>query len=454
MKRLAIVSLLALCSVVALNSIPACASFATGQSTTSAIDKKELTSPRIAALKKEIESGNRGATVAFWQEVEKSTTPLIEPIEGDANYYLVTFLWRAREETRNVIIFGGVAGYEIKKSQMSRLLDTDVWFRTYRVRGDARFTYNLSPNDSLVSLDEIDINDMKAVMQRISTFKSDPLNPNRFPGLLPASSAELPAAPPQPWIKRADGVAAGKLEEKKIKSAILGNERKVWIYTPPDYKADRTPYGLLVEFDGSAYTMLVPTATILDNMIAKELIPPMVAIVLDNPTPTSRSDELPCNARFADFLAKEAVPWMRANYNVTSNPKETVVAGSSYGGLAATFAGLQHPEVFGNVLSQSGSFWWKPDSDHEHEWLTRQFVASEKLPVKFYLDVGLMERGPTPNNGPDMVVVNRHMRDILRIKGYELHYAEFNGGHEYLNWRGTLSDGLIFLVGKKENGAK
>lgn len=135
---------------------------------------------------------------------------------------------------------------------------------------------------------------------------------------------------------------------------------------------------------------------------------------------------------------------------------KTIVAGSSYGGLAATFAGFRHPEIFGNVISQSGSFWWKPEGDAEHEWLTRKFVASPKLPVRFYLDVGLMERGPTTDNGPDQVVVNRHMRDVPQAKGYFVHYREFNGGHEYVNWRGTLADALLALVGKgaAENKSK
>src|SRR5262249_54574787 len=148
----------------------------------------------------------------------------------------------------------------------------------------------------------------------------------------------------------------------------------------------------------------------LDNLLAKGYIPPLVAIVLDNPSQQTRNVELPCNPLFADFLAKEVVPWMRQKYHVTSDPSQTVVAGSSYGGLAATYAGLRHPEVFGNVLSQSGSFWWKPDGDPEHEWLTKQYVASPKLPLRFYLEVGLLESGPTPDSGPSQVVVNRHMR--------------------------------------------
>jgi enterochelin esterase family protein len=39
------------------------------------------------------------------------------------------------------------------------------------------------------------------------------------------------------------------------------------------------------------------------------------------------------------------------------------------------------------------------------------------------------------------------MRDVLLAKSYEVHYQQFNSGHDYLNWRGTLADGLIALVG-------
>jgi enterochelin esterase family protein len=197
---------------------------------------------------------------------------------------------------------------------------------------------------------------------------------------------------------------------------------------------------------------MVPTPVILDNLIAQNRIAPMVAIVLANVTTTSRSDELPCNPRFADFLASEVVPWVRQNYNVTTDPSRIIVAGSSLGGLAATYAGFRHPEAFGNVLSQSGSFWWNPKGDDKGEWLTRQFEISPKLPVRFYLDVGLMEGAKSRPNDSSMLTVNRRMRDVLRAKGYQLFYQEFNGGHEYVNWRGTLADGLLFLAGKDRIG--
>jgi len=33
------------------------------------------------------------------------------------------------------------------------------------------------------------------------------------------------------------------------------------------------------------------------------------------------------------------------------------------------------------------------------------------------------------------------MRDVLRAKGYEVHYQEFASGHDYLGWHETFADG-------------
>ena len=73
----------------------------------------ELTSPRLIALKKALEAGNRTALESFWQEITRTGAPLVEPIAGDDRNVLLTFLWRAKEETRNVVVFGGVAGQEL-----------------------------------------------------------------------------------------------------------------------------------------------------------------------------------------------------------------------------------------------------------------------------------------------------------------------------------------------------
>jgi len=46
-----------------------------------------------------------------------------------------------------------------------------------------------------------------------------------------------------------------------------------------------------------------------------------------------------------------------------------------------------------------------------------------------------------------MVPSNRELRDVLLAKGYDVTYTEFDSGHDYLWWRGSLATGLITLVG-------
>ena len=91
----------------------------------------------------------------------------------------------------------------------------------------------------------------------------------------------------------------------------------------------------------------------------------------------------------------------------------------------------------------------KERSDPEHEWLTKQLETADKLPIRFVLQVGLLERGPTPGNGPSILETNRRLRSVLERKGYELHYIEIAGGHEPLNWRGGISEGLLQLIGTR-----
>jgi enterochelin esterase-like enzyme len=404
-------------------------------------------SPRISRLRQDVESGDRGAVDRFWQEVRKAGAPWVEKDPGDHRYSLVTFLWQGDSETRNVVLFDGVAGFDAK-DRMTRLTGANVWYKTYRVRNDARFAYNLSPNDTLEPFDNI--KDDGEMEKRLAMFRTDPLNRRRCPATFGALSAEasyveLPAAPRQAWKTPTARVPRGTVEATTFRSAILHNERRLWIYRPHASSTIGGRYPLLVLFDGDRNVKWIPA--ILDYLIARKQIPPMVAALIDNPSSAARRLELPCYQPFADFLAKELVPWLREHDRATSDPARTVVAGSSYGGLAALFAGLRYPDIFGNVISLSGSVWWKPADEKEPEWLVSQFAASPKLPQRFYLEVGLME------GYPSQIASNRHMRDVLTAKGYTAGYAEYDGGHSFLNWSGGMANGLLFLMGKAKSRA-
>jgi hypothetical protein len=73
----------------------------------------------------------------------------------------------------------------------------------------------------------------------------------------------------------------------------------------------------------------------------------------------------------------------------------------------------------------------------------RQFTHREKLSIRFYLEAGLLEVADSPS----LLHSNRHLRDVLEAKGYVVHYSEYNGRHDHINWRGSLSQGLMALFG-------
>ena len=341
---------------------------------------------------------------------------------------------------------------------LTHLENTDLWYRTERIPDDARFTYSFEVNRPLKMPRRGDLAGAMKVMEQCPP-RLDPLNPRdvTLQGML-FSIVELPNAPPQPWVKPLPDVRKGELKVQKIKSESLKGERTVTVYTPADYAPQGDDYGLLVLFDGDFYQDqdMVPAPVILDNLIAKKKIRPLVAVFV-NHDPASRNKELSCSQPFADFLVKELVPWVRGQYRVSADPTRATVGGLSLGGLMASFCGFRHSDVFGNVLSQSGSYWWYPGGlerddrdlpDAELGWLTREFVAAPRCALRFYLEDGRFEYGGSFANAS---AETHRFRDVLKAKGYSVHYSQFSGGHDYVSWRGSFADGLMSLMGSIEN---
>lgn len=399
-------------------------------------------SPRIEALRRRVESGDRAAVAQFWTELAASHTPLVEPNPIDPQQRLVTFVYRGSSDTTAVVLYTQmIVGRDPSVNRLTRLGATDVWFKTYSVRDDMRLAYSFMPNPTDASLNSADAG------------VADSLNPIAAPraAYMGKSVLELPNAPALPWVAPRANVRAGKIEELRVQSKILNATRAAWVYTPDAFDSARPdPYPVLICFDGQLYSSAdyMPVPTIVENMIADKKIPPLVVLLIAQSPQPNRNIELSNNQAFLDFVADELLPQVRRGWHVTADPRQTIVTGSSTGGLASAFFAFRRPDVFGNVLAQSGAFWpGKVRDDPDREWLTQQYEASPPLPIRFVLQVGLLERGSTPGGGPSILDANRRLRAVLERKGYELHYREIAGGHEPLNWRGGISEGLLQLIG-------
>ncbi|RXJ94227.1 hypothetical protein CRV00_08325 [Malaciobacter molluscorum] len=388
---------------------------------------------KIIQKQKELLSKDKD-TSKFWKMVEKKGTPLIEKI--DANKYIVTFLYRGAKN--NVRLLGSP---KYSKYKLKRLLNSDIWYISYIVPKNTRLSYQLAP-------DVPNINGTKEQQKVaiLATLQKDPLN--KFPYITTKnndkyntdSSIIVDDENTKDYtITKTKN--KGTIKNYSINSKILKNNRDIDIYTPYNFDKNKE-FALLFVFDGKAYQSKIPTPTILDNLIYEKKIKQTVAIFIDN-VENKRGIELPCNENFAKFMATELYPFIIKKLNKKVKKDNVILTGSSYGGLASMYVAFKYPNIFGNVLSQSGSFWWNKKEDNETQWLTRQIVKEKRKDIKIYLNAGLFETG---FKSIDILESNRHLRDVLKAKKYQVLYEEFPSGHDYFNWRFRLANALIKIL--------
>src|SRR5207247_1130613 len=125
---------------------------------------------------------------------------------------------------------------------------------------------------------------------------------------------ELAGAPAQPYLALQPELPAGKVQSERLQSMILGNERRVWTYVSPRAQPVDQAYALLVVLDGKEYVDLIPAPTILDNLLAAGLIPPLVAVFPDSLGWETRGRELACHPPFLNFLMQELLPWLAERF--------------------------------------------------------------------------------------------------------------------------------------------
>jgi enterochelin esterase-like enzyme len=407
--------------------------------------------PLLAALR-----DAPGGEAAFWERMAEERTPLIEPDPASPYHSLVTYVF-PNPVARHVVMNPGFG--ELVDNVMERIPGTAVWHAAYRYRNDVRATYSFAANLPAVSFrdtDETKWAEFRAFFVDAPPPSPDPNARETFVSRagegLPdnvGSILTLPGAPDQSITAKRPGIARGHIEAHRLKSEVMGNERRVWVYTPPDYAPGERRYPMLVLFDGGGALSLMPTHRLLDSLLADGRIGPMVAVFVDNATDISRNHELPCSEDFARFIETELAPWVRAKYAVSHDPKDGFVTGVSYGGLASMWMGYRLPHIFGVVIAQAPSLWWGPGWDldkplplqaYAEGWLIDQYAASPRLPLRIWMEIGLME----PQDR--MIDPCRRMADVLRGKGYDLTYSEFAAGHDYALWRVTLAQALAKMA--------
>lgn len=153
---------------------------------------------------------------------------------------------------------------------------------------------------------------------------------------------------------------------------IEGTVRQYWLFIPAQYEPNK-PASLLVFQDG--YRATNPNGSIrapqvLENLIAKGEIPVTIGIFispgnLSETYPTNLGSSNPNNRaaeydamddRYARFIIEEMLPTVSKDYNLTSDPDQRAIGGTSSGAIAAFTVAWHYPDYFRKVFSGIGSY--------------------------------------------------------------------------------------------------
>ncbi|PEL48325.1 alpha/beta hydrolase [Bacillus toyonensis] len=353
-----------------------------------------IISPKLEELNNQLKNGNEKAFYTYLHEIKSNNTPLIEQCPVDNQYKLITYIWLGDQKTENVYVFGSFPGWDLSVNQLKRLLQTDIWYQTFRTDKSFISTYYFSVNDFFE-------NDW---IKRSEQYQLDRFNGNTF------------------------GEGANKASVLRIGMEVRYSSR---------FPSKHYPSGK-IETDGNSFINNLSIARTLNYLIHTKEIPSCIAVAIE---PVDRLEELTYNDKMNIFLTEELLPWIHATYRVHKDAKHTTIAGFSLGSLAAFYAALQNPHVFGNVLSMSGSVHWKKDGyENQIPWTENQISSIDfnTSQPHFYIAAGELENKP-------LLTANRRLYKTLKEKGYQITYEEFQGGHDGVWWGEKLFDGLKAL---------
>ena len=355
-------------------------------------------------------------------------------IEGDDMVHVVY-----RGTARDVVVQGLMTGWG-ESHPLTRLLGTDLFYRSYTLDGDGRWQYAF----------EVDM----------ARWTPDPLNPRRAPGNEEDSELAMPGWTAPDHLREPVG-SRGTVEEFAFHSELLDNERDVRVYLPPGYSRSSVRYPVMLVVDGLPVLRFGEMDRSLDNLIGTTVRPMMVAFVGPSKSPDVSYREAggpevyrehggELTAVLARALAEELVPRLDASYRTIRHPDARAVMGVRAAGLVALSAAVHHPSVFGNVAVQS--MWLGPTPlqssrvrpRSEYDALVATLEDEPHVPIALYIDWArddLRSRGEDIDLRRDLTA----LVDVLRERGYRVAGGEYPGAPGWGSWRARTDEILETL---------
>ena len=346
--------------------------------------------------------------------IERSAFPLVD---GDS----ITFVYRGQASA--VFLRCWISGLDTAQP-LQTLDDTDLWAVTIELPAGSRIEYKF----------EIERDGHRELIL-------DPLNDIRAHDPFGANSVCQGAGYRRPqWSLHDPDARAGTIETHRMHSNAFGESRDFQVYVPARFRRNRR-YPLLIVHDGIDYLRFADLKIVLDNLIQSLEIPQMIVALIQSP---DRLIEYSGNDRHAAFVGDDLLPYMHEHFPLHDDPASRGLMGASFGGVAALHAAWRHPDLFGCLFLQSGSFAFSDIGRHKrgpvfdpvvkfiNEFRQRPGCPADKI----YMSCGIYE---------SLIYENRSLVPRLQQQGIDVRFEEARDAHNWENWRDRQRNGLTWL---------
>jgi enterochelin esterase family protein len=271
----------------------------------------------------------------------------------------------------------------------------------------------------------------------------DPSNSAIKPNLLNLQSVvHVPGGTPLPW--EMTSVPHGEIHHHFYKSAIVGDDRDYYVYTPPNYDPKgSTTYPVLYLLhgysdDASGWTAVGKANLILDNLLAQGKVKPMIIVmplgygapeIVSKTGPAFRDAALRDRnfSRFREALLNEVLPAVERDYRVSANRDSRAIAGLSMGGAETLYTGLNATDKFAYVGAfSSGGL----GEDFAPAFPSLDASVNSKVKT-LWISCGREDR---------LLGFNQKFVAFLNSKGIQCSLHETGGAHTWMVWRRNLID--------------
>lgn len=157
-----------------------------------------------------------------------------------------------------------------------------------------------------------------------------------------------------------------------IQPVFSAKKRGIWVYTPHKYNASSSVrYPVLYMHDGqnlfdakTSFAGEWGIDEVLDSLI-NDGVKPSIVVGIDNGTERIREYNPADNEKYGTSLAEDYLkfiitqlkPYIDSAYKTKPDAANTMMAGSSLGGLVSYYAAVKYQNVFGKAGFFSSSFW-------------------------------------------------------------------------------------------------